>query len=55
MWKHSLGACSSDAPLDPKDYINSQADIIVRGILAVSPSNLPAHSTLNQYLSKDNL
>ncbi len=39
MWKHSLGACSLDAPLDPKDYINSQADIIVRGILAVSPSN----------------
>jgi AcrR family transcriptional regulator len=55
MWKHSLGACSADAQLDPKDYINSQADIIVRGILAVSPSNSPAHSTLNQYLSKDNL
>jgi TetR/AcrR family transcriptional regulator len=55
MWKHSLGACSADAQLDPKNYINSQADIIVRGILAVSPSNSPAHSTLNQYLSKDNL
>jgi TetR/AcrR family transcriptional regulator len=33
MWKHSLGACSLETPLDPKDYITSQADIIVRGIL----------------------
>ena len=34
MWKHSLGACSLDAPIDPENYINSQADIIVHGILA---------------------
>jgi TetR/AcrR family transcriptional regulator len=33
MWKHSLGTCSLEALLDPKDYITSQADIIVRGIL----------------------
>jgi TetR/AcrR family transcriptional regulator len=36
MWKHSLGACSLDAPIDPEAYINSQADIMVNGILAVS-------------------
>ena len=55
MWKHSLGACSLDAPLDPKDYINSQADIIVRGILADSPSNSPPIQILNHHLFKDNL
>jgi TetR/AcrR family transcriptional regulator len=36
MWKHSLGACSLDAPIDPEAYINSQADIMVHGILAAS-------------------
>jgi TetR/AcrR family transcriptional regulator len=36
MWKHSLGAYSLDEPLNPKDYIDSQADIIVNGILAHS-------------------
>jgi TetR/AcrR family transcriptional regulator len=36
MWKHSLGACSLDAPIDPETYISSQADIIVHGILAAS-------------------
>ena len=44
MWKHSLGACSLEAALDPKDFINSQADIIVRGILATSPPHSPPHS-----------
>jgi TetR/AcrR family transcriptional regulator len=39
MWKHSLGASGLDTPLDPKDYINSQADIVVRGILMASTSN----------------
>jgi TetR/AcrR family transcriptional regulator len=34
MWKHSWGTCSMDAPLDPKSYLDSQADIIVNGILA---------------------
>jgi hypothetical protein len=34
MWKHSLGACSLEAPIDPESYINSQADIIIHGILA---------------------
>jgi hypothetical protein len=36
MWKHSLGACSIEKPLNPKDFIDSQADIIVNGILAHS-------------------
>lgn len=36
LWKHSLGICSVDAALDPKSYIDSQADIIVNGILAHS-------------------
>ena len=36
MWKHSWGACSMDTPLDPKSYLDSQADIIVNGILAHS-------------------
>ncbi len=36
MWKHSWGTCSMDAPLDPKSYLDSQADIIVNGILAQS-------------------
>jgi TetR/AcrR family transcriptional regulator len=36
MWKHSLGACSLEAPLNPKDFIDSQADIIVNGILTHS-------------------
>ncbi len=39
MWKHSLGACSLDTPIDPETYINSQADIIVHGILAVSDTS----------------
>lgn len=39
MWKHSLGACSLDAPIDPETYINCQADIIVHGILAVSDAS----------------
>jgi TetR/AcrR family transcriptional regulator len=55
MWKHSLANCSLEAPLDPKDYINSQADIIVRGILAASPSNSPSHSTTQSTSLKDNL
>lgn len=25
MWKHSLGACSLETPIDPETYINSQA------------------------------
>jgi TetR/AcrR family transcriptional regulator len=33
MWKHSLGLCSLDAPLNPKEYIDCQADILVSGIL----------------------
>ncbi|MEY4536974.1 MAG: hypothetical protein RJB10_798 [Pseudomonadota bacterium] len=46
MWKHSWGTCSMDAPLDPKSYLDSQADIIVNGILAHSPplSNSNSHS-----------
>jgi TetR/AcrR family transcriptional regulator len=34
MWKHSWGTCSIDAPIDPISYLDSQADIIVHGILA---------------------
>jgi TetR/AcrR family transcriptional regulator len=49
MWKHSLGASSVEAPLNPEDYINSQADIIVNGILLASPlkpsPDSPPHST----------
>lgn len=40
MWKHSVGACSLDAPLDPENYINSQAAIIVNGILAQAAAPL---------------
>ena len=47
MWKHSLGACSIEAPLDPKDYIDSQADIIVNGILAHSPPISNSNSNSN--------
>lgn len=36
MWRHSVGACSTETPLDPENYINSQADIIVNGILLTS-------------------
>jgi AcrR family transcriptional regulator len=39
MWKHSVGACTIEAPLDPENYINSQADIIVNGILASSSTS----------------
>lgn len=45
MWKHSLATSSLDAPLNPKEYIDSQADIIVNGILAKPP----ALSTLNNH------
>jgi AcrR family transcriptional regulator len=34
MWKHSLGACNLETPIDAESYINSQAEIIVNGILA---------------------
>jgi TetR/AcrR family transcriptional regulator len=44
MWKHSLGASSVEAPLNPEDYINSQADIIVNGILSASPLKTPPDS-----------
>ena len=48
MWKHSWGTCSMDAPLDPKSYLDSQADIIVNGILAHSPPlSSPFVSNLN--------
>ena len=44
MWKHSLGACSLDAPIDPETYINSQADILVNGILATNADVTPTNS-----------
>jgi TetR/AcrR family transcriptional regulator len=34
MWKHSIGTCCADMPLDPVSFINSQADIVIQGILA---------------------
>jgi hypothetical protein len=40
MWKHSIGTCCLDMPLDPESFINSQADIVVKGILA-TPEALP--------------
>ena len=33
LWRHSIGPCGADMPLDPDDFISSQADIMVRGIL----------------------
>ncbi|MDO8771960.1 MAG: TetR/AcrR family transcriptional regulator [Burkholderiaceae bacterium] len=39
MWKHSIGPCCMDMPLDPEDFISSQADIVIHGILA--PSHTP--------------
>jgi TetR/AcrR family transcriptional regulator len=48
MWKHSWGTCSMDAALDPKNYLESQADIIVNGILTHSPPlGTPFVSNLN--------
>lgn len=34
MWKHSLGVCSLESPLNPQSYLDSQAEVIVNGILA---------------------
>lgn len=34
MWRHSIGPCSLETPLDPEGFISNQADIMVRGILA---------------------
>jgi hypothetical protein len=35
MMKHSLGACVTyDKPLDPLRYLQSQADIVVKGLAA---------------------
>jgi TetR/AcrR family transcriptional regulator len=46
MWKHSWGMCSVDAPIDPQSYIDSQADIIVNGVLVNSqPFKLKTYST----------
>jgi TetR/AcrR family transcriptional regulator len=47
MWKHSLGACNLDAPIDPEAYINSQADIMVNGILTMNSEHRSTHS--NQF------
>jgi TetR/AcrR family transcriptional regulator len=47
MWKHSLGACNLDAPIDPEAYINSQADIMVNGILSMNAELRFTHS--NQF------
>jgi TetR/AcrR family transcriptional regulator len=55
MWKHSLGACSIEAPLDPNGYINSQADIIVNGILAAQPPSSLNHSNTHSISTKDDL
>lgn len=44
MWQHSMGPCSMDMPLDPEAFIASQADVMVRGILA-APSLSPLSST----------
>lgn len=41
MWKHSIGTCCLDMPLDPESFIKSQADIVVKGILA-APETPPA-------------
>lgn len=46
LWKHSIGPCSAGVPLNPEDFINSQSDIVVRGILTssnalVDPPSLP--------------
>jgi TetR/AcrR family transcriptional regulator len=43
MWKHSIGTCCLDMPLDPESFINSQADIVVKGILA-TPAAVPGPS-----------
>jgi hypothetical protein len=48
MWKHSIGTCCADMPLDPVSFINSQADIVIQGILtqaASAPSSAPSTST----------
>lgn len=41
MWKHSIGPCCMDMPLDPEDFISSQADIVIHGILATSHTPSP--------------
>jgi AcrR family transcriptional regulator len=41
MMKHSLGACvPQDRPLDPQRYLQSQADILLQGMVA-RPANKP--------------
>ena len=45
MWNHSIGTCCADMPLDPVSFINSQADIVIQGILA--PSALAATTPIS--------
>lgn len=45
MWKHSLGACAcggARADLDPKQYMDIQADILIHGLTARPQSAGPA-------------
>ena len=48
MWQHSIGPCSQGMPLDPQEFIKSQADILIHGVLQTdtqpatpAPSNTP--------------
>jgi len=35
MWKHSLGACASEANIrDPEDFLRVQVDVLLNGLLA---------------------
>jgi TetR/AcrR family transcriptional regulator len=40
MWKHSMGCCCPQgADLDPEKYLQTQANIVVQGLLKHTPSN----------------
>ena len=46
MWQHSIGPCSQGMPLDPQEFIKSQADILIHGVLQTDTQPAtPAPST----------
>lgn len=41
MWKHSMGpCCDSRGELDPQQYLNTQADILINGLINRDPPTL---------------
>ncbi len=42
MWQHSIGPCSSGMPLDAQEFIESQADILIKGVLNIDTDSSAA-------------